>query len=76
MSRIRIGDVMPTRYEIRIPCALSETIRAAFPELDAVQLSPSSTVLAGPIRDQSELHALLARIADLGIDITEIRPQP
>jgi hypothetical protein len=67
---------MPTRYEIRIACALSETIRAAFPELDAVQLSPTSTVLAGPIRDQADLHALLARVAELGIAITEVRPQP
>jgi hypothetical protein len=73
---LRIGDVMPARYEIRIACALSGTIRAAFPELDAVQLSPSSTVLAGPVRDQADLHAILARIADLGIDIMEIRPQP
>jgi hypothetical protein len=67
---------MVSRYEIRIPCALSETISAAFPELDAVQLSPSSTMLAGPVRDQAELHGLLARLADLGIEITEIRTQP
>lgn len=67
---------MVSRYEIRIPCALSETIRAAFPELDAVQLSPTSTMLAGPVRDQAELHGLLARLADLGIEITEIRTQP
>jgi len=67
---------MENRYEIRIPCALSPTIRAAFPELDAVQLSPTSTMLAGPVRDQAELHGLLARLADLGIEITEIRSQP
>lgn len=67
---------MVNRYEIRIPCALSETISAAFPELDAVQLSPTSTMLAGPVRDQAELHGLLARLADLGIEITEIRTQP
>lgn len=67
---------METRYEIRIPCAISDTIRAAFPELDAVQLGPSTTVLSGPVRDQAELHGLVARLADLGIDITEIRTQP
>ncbi|MET0932263.1 MAG: hypothetical protein ABWX56_01005 [Mycetocola sp.] len=66
----------PTQYEIRIACALSDTIRAAFPELDAVQLSPTSTVLSGLIRDQSELHGLVARLGDLGIEITEIRTQP
>ncbi|MFZ4893513.1 hypothetical protein ACL9RL_03595 [Plantibacter sp. Mn2098] len=67
---------MSTRYEIRIPCALSDTIRAAFPEMDAVALGPATTVLAGPVRDQAELHGLVARLADLGIDITEIRTQP
>ncbi|MGO4103996.1 hypothetical protein AB4Y63_08585 [Leifsonia sp. YAF41] len=67
---------MSTRYEIRIACALSETIRAAFSELRAVELSPTSTLLTGDIRDQSELHGILARIADLGIDITEVRTQP
>ncbi len=67
---------MSTRYEIRINCALSETIRSAFSDLRAVELSPESTLLSGDIRDQSELHGLLARIADLGIDITEIRAQP
>ena len=66
----------PTRYEIRIACALSDTIRAAFPELEAVQLSASSTVLSGLIRDQSELHGFVARLGDLGIEITEIRTQP
>jgi hypothetical protein len=68
--------MQPTRYEIRIACAASDTIRAAFPEMDAVQLTPSSTVLSGLIRDQSELHGLVARLGDLGIDITEIRTEP
>jgi hypothetical protein len=71
------GDGMrSTRYEIRLACALSETIRAAFPELDAVQLSEESTVLSGVVRDQSELHGLVARLGDLGVEITEIRKQP
>lgn len=65
-----------TRYEIRIACALSGTIRAAFPELNAVQLSQDSTMLSGSVRDQSELHGLVARISDLGVEITEIRKQP
>jgi hypothetical protein len=66
---------MSTVYEIRIACGLSETIRSAFPELRAVELSPTSTLLTGDVRDQSELHGLLARIGDLGIDITEVRAQ-
>ncbi|RZU66702.1 hypothetical protein EV379_3068 [Microterricola gilva] len=61
------------RYEIRVPYALSETLAAAFPEMDAVQIGPSTTMLIGVLRDQSELHGLLARIAELGLDITEVR---
>lgn len=67
---------MESRYEIRIHCALSETISAAFPDFEAVQISPSSTMLVGPVRDQADLHGILARLADLGIEITEIRNQP
>jgi hypothetical protein len=62
-------------YEIRIACPLSETIRAAFPELTAVSLSPTVTMLSGPVKDQSQLHEFVARIADMGIEITEVRQQ-
>jgi hypothetical protein len=65
-----------TRYEIRIACALSDTIRAAFSDLEAVQIGPTSTVLWGQVRDQSALHGLIARLGDLGIEITEVRPVP
>ena len=62
-------------YEIRIACPLSDTITAAFPEMHAVPLSPSVTMLSGPVRDQSQLHEFVARLADLGIEITEVRQQ-
>jgi len=61
--------------EIRLPYALSDTLAAAFPELNAVAIAPNSTMLVGPIRDQAELHSLLARIADLGLEITEVRQE-
>lgn len=61
------------QYEIRLPYALSETLAAAFPEMDAVRLTASSTMLIGVLHDQSELHGILARIADMGLEITEVR---
>jgi hypothetical protein len=64
------------RYEIRIDCAMSDTLRAAFAEFDAVQVGPRTTVLSGELRDQSALHGVLARLGDLGIEITEVRPEP
>jgi hypothetical protein len=61
------------RYEIRLPYALSENLAAAFPEMEAVQLTPKSTVLIGFLKDQAELYGLLARIADMGLEIIEVR---
>lgn len=61
------------RYEIRLPYALSDRLAAAFPEMEAVQIAPATTILIGTLRDQTELHGLLARIADMGLEILEIR---
>jgi hypothetical protein len=61
------------RYEIRLPYARSDTLAAAFPELTAVEISPSVTLLTGVLHDQAELHGLLHRIADMGLDIIEVR---
>lgn len=61
------------RYEIRVPYALSETLAAAFPEMEAVQIAPSTTMLIGMLQDQTELHGLLARLAEMGMEITEVR---
>ncbi|MGN6198145.1 hypothetical protein [Humibacter sp.] len=61
------------RYEIRLPYAFSERLAAAFPEMDAVQIAPSMTILVGNLRDQTQLHGLLARIADMGLEILEVR---
>ena len=44
------------RYEIRLPYAFSERLAAAFPEMDAVQIAPSTTILVGTLRDQTQLH--------------------
>ena len=48
----------------------------AHTDLSAVQIGPRSTVLSGDIPDQSALHGLIARLGDLGIEITEVRPVP
>jgi hypothetical protein len=61
------------RYEIRLPYPRSDRLAAAFPEMEAVQLGPKTTVLVGTLCDQTQLHGLLARIADLGLEIVEVR---
>ncbi len=69
----RAQEVTVKRYEIRLPYGWSERLAAAFPEMDAVQIAPSTTILTGQLHDQSELHGLLARIADMGLEIIEVR---
>ena len=61
------------RYEIRLPYALSDNLAETFPELTAIQVAPASTMLIGELRDQADLQGVLARIADLSLDITEVR---
>jgi hypothetical protein len=61
------------RYEIRLPYARSDTLAAAFPEMDALPLGPRTTILVGELRDQTELHGLIARIREMGLEITEVR---
>lgn len=34
------------------------------------------TILRGPVRDDAELHGLLARIRDLGIPLLEVKRAP
>ena len=63
------------RYEIRLPYSLSDALAAAFPELHAVQIAPSTTILIGTLHDQEELHGILARIADMGLEISEVRQE-
>jgi hypothetical protein len=59
------------RYEFRVAERLSATARAAFPEL-AVTEAPSGTVLFGAVRDDAELHGLLARLHLLGLTILDV----
>jgi hypothetical protein len=70
------GGAAVQRYEIRLPYALSDNLVQAFPEMEAVRLTTKSTMLIGMLRDQTELHGLLARIADMGLEITEVRQGP
>ncbi|MGB8021927.1 MAG: hypothetical protein WCF04_11915 [Candidatus Nanopelagicales bacterium] len=50
-----------------VPTALFSDVLADFPSI-AVQ-----TVLTGQVRDQAELHGLLRRLHDLGIELVAFR---
>jgi hypothetical protein len=40
------------------------------------EVEPVETVLHGPVRDQAQLHALLARVQSLGFELLEVRRMP
>jgi len=63
------------QYEIWVRGHLGETLRVAFPELQA-QLCGPDTVLTGALPDQAALHGVLAEIAALGLELLEVRRLP
>jgi hypothetical protein len=65
----------PRRYEIRVRGHLGETIRSAFPALDA-QPCGGDTVLTGPLPDQAALYGVLAEIEALGLELLGLRRLP
>jgi hypothetical protein len=71
----RPPDPQPQRYEICVRGRLGETIRSAFPALQA-QASGGDTVLTGPLPDRAALYGVLAQIEALGLELLEVRRLP
>ena len=63
------------RYHIRVSGRLGETIRSAFPALEA-RASGGDTVLTGPLPDRAALYGVLAQIEALGLELLEVRRLP
>jgi hypothetical protein len=63
------------RYEFRVAQRLSATAVAAFPELSVSDGAPG-TVLYGPVRDDAELHGILARLQLFGLTLLDVHRLP
>jgi hypothetical protein len=68
-------DPRPQRYRISVHGHLGETIRVAFPALQARTRS-DVTVLTGLFADQAALYGVLAEIEALGLELIEVRRLP
>jgi hypothetical protein len=68
-------DPRPQRYRICVRGHLSETILAAFPDLQA-RTRGDGTVLTGLLADQAALYGVLAEIEALGLELIEVRRLP
>jgi hypothetical protein len=60
---------------MRVRGRLGETIRSAFPSLQA-RASGGDTVLTRPLPDRAALVGVLAQIEALGLDLVELRRLP
>jgi hypothetical protein len=62
----------PQRYQIRVGGRLGQTIRSAFPGLQALS-EGADTVLTGVLADQAALYGVLAEAEALGLELIEVR---
>ena len=65
----------PRQYEIYVHGHLGETMRSAFPTLQA-RPRGEDTVLTGALPDQAALYGVLAEIEALGLELVEVRRLP
>ncbi len=67
----------PTWYEIRLGGHLDPRWAAWFDGLRLTNESDGTTVIRGPVPDQSALHGLLQKLRDVGlslISVTQVEP--
>ncbi len=64
-------SVKRTRYEIVVKDRLSTRFSEALPGVE-LETRPGETVLTGEFSDQSELHGLLDRLQDFGIELVSV----
>ena len=64
------------RYEFIIQGSPSEDVMAALPKLSSTPYPTGGTVLFGPVRDEADVATLLARFADFGLFVVEMRRLP
>ena len=62
-------------YEFRVRGHLGPTVLRAFADLQA-ETNGEDTLLRGAVRDQAELHSVLALIEALGLALLELRRVP
>ncbi|MBF6620311.1 MAG: hypothetical protein ITG02_08800 [Patulibacter sp.] len=63
---------MSDRYEIRVAGAFSRRMVEELAEFTGA-VRPTETVISGQIRDQAELHGILDRLQELGLDLVEVK---
>ena len=66
-------------YEIRFKGHLGERWASRFAEYELIRREDGTTLMVGPIADQSALYGLINRVRDLGLELISVnraRPRP
>ena len=66
----------PDRYEIRVKGHLTDRWGAWFDGMTLTRGTDGTTLLDGPVVDQSALHGLLRKVSDLGLPLVSVTPTP
>jgi outer membrane PBP1 activator LpoA protein len=61
------------RYELVLRGELGDRFEPLFEGM-RFERRPGRTVLTGHVRDQSQLHGLIERIAELGVELVSVNP--
>ena len=61
-------------YEVQVQGHLDQCWSAWFDGFTISHRSDGSTILRGAVRDQAELHGLLAKVRDLGTALISVTP--
>ena len=64
----------PGRYEIRIKGHLDNRWANWFEGMTITLEEGGTTLLTGPVVDQSELHGLIKKVRDLGMPLVSVSP--
>jgi hypothetical protein len=71
----RTPDVpAPEQYEIRITGHLAPRWANWFDGMTLTRQGDGTTVIHGPVADQSALHGLLRKLSDLGLPLVSVTP--
>src|SRR5215212_4631748 len=64
----------PDRYEIRVRGHLADRWADWFDGMTLTRRADGTTVLDGPVADQSALHGLLRKVNELGLPLVSLTP--
>jgi hypothetical protein len=66
-------STQPSRYRVVVRGRVGKYLAAAFDQLD-VESQGDQSSLTGTFADQAQLHGLLDRLRDLGIQLISVNP--